>query len=91
MVRFEWDEVKRLRNIERHNLDFRDADILFGGKLIVGEARTTNGESRLMATGTLDDVHVTAIYTLRGGIIRMIYLRRARDAERKRHEDLHGS
>lgn len=88
-MQFQWDENKRLKNIERHHLDFLDSDILFDGPLIVGEAKTVNGESRLMATGMLDDVYVTAIYTVRDETIRMISLRRARDGERKRHKDLH--
>jgi len=28
-MRFEWDENKRLYNIEKHGLDFQDADAVF--------------------------------------------------------------
>jgi uncharacterized protein len=32
---FEWDEEKRLTNIEKHGIDFIDADILFGNPHLV--------------------------------------------------------
>ena len=88
-MEFEWDDTKRVKNIDRHGLDFLDSDILFGGPLMVSEAKTVAGERRVMATGLLDDVYVTAIYTMRGNIIRMISLRRARDGERKHYQDLY--
>lgn len=90
-MRFEWDENKRIRNINQHSLDFLDADIVFSGPLVTNVAKTVNGEHRLMAIGMLDDVYVTAIYTMRGDVIRMISLRRARDGERKQHQSLHDS
>ena len=42
---FEWDEEKRLTNIEKHGIDFIDADILFGNPHL--SART--GASRSSA------------------------------------------
>ena len=86
---FEWHEAKRLSNIARHGLDFVDADLLFGGPLIVGNAKTVSGEPRKMVTGLIGDAYVTAIYTVRDNSIRMISLRRARDEERGRHQALH--
>lgn len=32
---FEWDEEKRLKNIEKHGIDFLDVDILFGNPHLV--------------------------------------------------------
>ena len=43
-----------------------------------------------MATGIIHGVYATAIYTMRGGTIRMISLRRARDDERKHHQEVFG-
>jgi uncharacterized DUF497 family protein len=91
-MEFEWHEEKRLANIEKHGIDFLDADIVFGGPHLVGFARTVEGEARWMAVGMLDDVYVTVIFTPRGSTIRrLISMRRARRGERERHQDLFGS
>lgn len=34
-MNFEWDESKRLANIERHGLDFIDVILLFDGRPVV--------------------------------------------------------
>lgn len=86
---FEWHEAKRLGNIARHGLDFMDADLLFGGPLIVGDAKTVGEEPRRMATGLIGDVYVTVVYTMRDNRTRIISLRRARNGERERHQALH--
>ena len=89
MLIFEWHEGKRLSNIEKHSLDFLDADIVFSGPRIEGDAKTVDGEQRRVTTGKIEDVYVTAIFTMRGNTIRMISLRRARHGEKKRHQELH--
>ena len=43
-MEFEFDEAKRLATIEKHGLDFLDADILFGNPHLVGQARVVAGE-----------------------------------------------
>jgi uncharacterized protein len=87
---FEWNEAKRLANIEKHGLDFLDADLLFGNPHLIGPANAVDGEQRWLMVGTLDDVYVTLIFTRRGSVIRAISMRRARDAERKRHQEVFG-
>jgi uncharacterized DUF497 family protein len=87
---FEWHEPKRLANIRLHHLDFADADLLFGGLHLIAPARTVEGEQRWLATGTLDDVYVTAVFTRRGEVIRLISMRRARDGEREAHQQVFG-
>jgi uncharacterized protein len=32
---FEWDEAKRLSNIEKHGIDFKVADLVFDGRPIL--------------------------------------------------------
>ena len=47
-MHFEWDETKRLRTIEEHGLDFRDARHLFDGRPIysyLSRAMTRIGSS----------------------------------------------
>lgn len=86
---FEWDEEKRLKNLEKHGIDFIDADILFGNPHLV--APTVDGEQRWLATGMIDEIYVTAVFTRRGPVIRMISMRSARNGERKRHQEVFGS
>jgi uncharacterized DUF497 family protein len=86
-MEFEWDDAKRLANVEKPGLDFVDAEVVFLGPLLAGPARCVDGESRMLAIGMLDDIHVTMIYTLRGSTVRIISMRRARNEERKGYED----
>ena len=90
MFSFEWDEGKRLSNIEKHGLDFRDSDLLFSGPRIEGNAKAVDGEVRRTTTGMIENVYVTAIFTLREDAVRMISLRRARNGEKRRHQEVHG-
>lgn len=70
---FEWDEAKRLANIEKHGFDFVDAFELFEGMHLRAPARTgAGGEQRWIATGIVRGIYATAIYTIRDGVIRMI-------------------
>ncbi len=85
---FEWDEAKRLSNIEKHGIDFLDADLVFAGPLLIGQARTVDGEKREMAVGALHDVFVTTVFVKRGDVIRIISMRRARREESKRYQEL---
>lgn len=89
-MEFEFDEAKRLATVEKHGLDFLDAAALFDSPHLVGPARTVGEEQRRLAVGMIDDVHVTAIFTRRGTVIRRISMRRARDGERKRHQAVFG-
>lgn len=83
-MRFEWDESKRLSNIEKHCLDFYDADLLFNGSIYKAQAKTVQGEVRRQVTGMIYDVVVTAIFTMRDDTVRLISLRRA-NREEQRH------
>ena len=86
---FEWDEAKRLSNLEKHGLEFLDVDLLFAGPHIEAEATTVAGEERQAATGPINDVLATVFFTRRGEAIRVISLRRARHEERRRYQALH--
>ncbi len=88
---FEWHENKRRKNLANHGIDFVAAFQLFSEKHTRKRARDgEGGEERWMATGIIHGFYATAIYTMRGNIIRMISLRRARDEERRHHQDLFG-
>ena len=88
-MELEFDD-KRLANIERHGIDFIDADILFGNPYLEAPAKTVDDEQRWLAVGMIDDVYVTAIFTRHGPVIRIISMRRARNDERKKHQQIFG-
>lgn len=89
---FERDEAKRLRNIEKHGLDFIDGLALFadGRARLEKSARTVTGEHRVMAIGRLGERHVALIYTMRADAVRMISLRPAREGERDEYRKIFG-
>lgn len=87
---FEFDEDKRLKNIEKHGFDFLTAKILFDDQFLRVPAKTVDGEQRWQAIGMIDDVHVTAVFTMRGPVIRLISMRRARNGERKKYQEVFG-
>jgi len=90
-MEFEWDEAKRLENIEKHGFDFVSAAQLSMGDHTRKRARDgRDGEERWMATGIIHGLYATAVYTPRGDSMRMISLRRARDDERKHHQEVFG-
>ena len=75
-----WDEPKRLINIERHALDFRDLDYTFFLRAKIGPAK----KGRLRAVGWLADSTIVVIFiTLGAEAISVISMRPANRKERK--------
>lgn len=87
---FEWDENKRNANLQKHFLDFIDAPVIFYDDHITGSANMVDGEVREIATGRIDDVLVTVVFTRRSNAIRIISLRRASHGERRRYQEVFG-
>ena len=57
-MEFEWDEAKRQSNIEKHHVDFAQADELFQGQWLEQEDMRYNyGEARWIALGLIGQVH----------------------------------
>jgi hypothetical protein len=89
-ARVEWDERKRLSNIAKHGLDFRNVVSMFDGEHPVVDARPSGDELRERVIGWARGLLAVAIITRRGGVVRVISLRRARESERKQHQALFG-
>ena len=87
---FEWDEAKRLANIEKHNIDFVDMREVFDDRPTFTNTGQAAEEERYLTTGLVNDVFFTVVWTVRGSRIRIISARRARDAERRAYRELHG-
>ena len=69
----EWDENKRLKNIEEHGVDFRLAAAIFLSPVIeLVDDRNDYGETRIQALGTANNEFFVVIYTWRGDVRRII-------------------
>lgn len=89
-MRFEWDERKRLSNLNKHGLDFLDVYIVFEASHV--EVPSLHpGEERYLAIGKVEGRVVTVVYTMRGDVVRVISFRRARNEEREKYQKLYCS
>ena len=83
---FEWDEKKRNANLQRHGLDFRDAERVFENEtLLVIDDRFDYGEIRYVSFGMLDNIVVALVHTGTSESIRVVSLRRATRNEEKEY------
>ena len=81
-MRFTWDEAKRQANLEKHGLDFADAEQVFAGPMAIFEdIRDSYGEQRLIAIGMLSAVVVLIIHVESDETIRVISMRKATSDE----------
>ena len=85
-MEFEWDENKRERNRSRHKVDLLEGVQLFDGRPVITFPSPRGDEARFATTGLIGAKFYTVIWTERGGAIRLISLRRARDAEERAHQ-----
>ncbi len=77
-----WDEAKRQNNLNKHGLDFRDAERVFAGPLLLFEdVREDYGEERMIAVGLLDALVVLIVHVESDDCIRVISMRKATSHE----------
>jgi uncharacterized DUF497 family protein len=81
-VRYEWDEAKRVENLEKHGIDF-EAVRRFDWIMSVSGAdrRHRYGEERIVAFAPIDGRVHAVVYTIRGDTRRIISLRKANRRE----------
>ena len=85
---FEWDEEKRLRNIEKHGIDFIGAREIWQGPVIEqASPQSHHGEDRILAIGMSEGRCITVVYTWRGDYRRIISARKARSNEQADYEN----
>ena len=89
MVTFEWDEAKRLINLDKHEIDFLRMRLIFDGRPIVTATSVRSDEVRNVSTGVIDDRFYTVIWVWRGESVRLISARRSRDGEKRTYRALH--
>lgn len=85
---FEWDEDKNRQNIEKHGLDFAEAQEMFRSLLLARpDVREDYGENRWVALGAIGGrIAVLVFAEGERNIIRVISLRKANRGERKKYE-----
>ena len=92
-MEFEWDEGKRLSNLEKHGIDFNRARTIWRGDVIDPAAdRRVEDEVRRLALGVVgeDEIVIAVVYTDRGEVRRIISARRATRYERQRYQSEFG-
>ena len=60
---FEWDEAKRLKNLEKHSLDFRDVRLIFDGRKVVHVPAFRNEEARFASVAMIGMKFYTVVWT----------------------------
>jgi len=85
---FEWDDAKAEANLTKHKISFRAASRVFGDSFVLIEEDLSEdyGEKRFLATGLVEDLLITVVYTERGDRIRIISARKADANERRTYD-----
>ncbi len=83
---YEWNEAKRAANLDKHGIDFADAEKFgWAEARVYLDARRDYGETRFQAFARLGEVACVMVFTRRGGRLRVIGMRRANERESTRH------
>ncbi len=81
-MNFDWDEEKRLGNIDKHGIDFLDAKEIWQGEVVeIPSPQAQHGEERYIALGLLQGRVIAVVFTWRRRIRRIISARKARTNE----------
>lgn len=86
---FEWSEEKRLKVLKERNLDFIDAQDLFDGRRLLTVLSPRGSEDRWFSIGEINGRFITVVWTWRDDAIRIITMRRARNEEKRKYQELH--
>lgn len=87
---FEWDERKRVANLDAHGIDFRDAVEVFDRPYLTRSSRRGDEPPRV-SLGVIGRAIVVVVWTDRDGAIRIISARVARRDERQIYTDRFGA
>ncbi|MDZ7752460.1 MAG: BrnT family toxin [Gammaproteobacteria bacterium] len=86
MTQFTWDEPKRLINMEKHGIDFKDVVRIFDGETLTYEdTRYDYDEQRFITIGLLGHVVVLVAHVQIGDEIRIIHARKANKSTARRY------
>ena len=77
----EYDKLKSAQNLEKHGIDFEEAQELWNDPGLLEIPARTEQEARSMLIGRVAGIHWSAIVTNPNNAIRIISARRSRIAE----------
>jgi uncharacterized DUF497 family protein len=81
MIEFEFDDNKSRTNLEKHGVDFVDAQKLWDDPDLLEIPVKTEDEPRFLVIGVIAGKHWSGVITYRETIIRIISVRRSRKEE----------
>jgi uncharacterized DUF497 family protein len=85
-MKFEWDPYKSVSNERKHGIDFRSAQGLWEDENRIEICAPYPVEERHILLAKYHEKIWAAVYTIRGGAIRIISVRRARKKEANFYE-----
>lgn len=85
---YEWDEQKRLFNIDKHGMDFTDAVQVFDGRPQFTYRSSRYDEERFATVAELEGEIWVVVWTLRKNKKRIISTYRADNAEIKKYRNI---
>jgi uncharacterized DUF497 family protein len=81
-MRYIWDETMRQANLNKHGLDFADAEKVFAGPMVLFEdGRRDYGEQRMIGMGLLETLVVLIVHVVSDDTTRIISMRKAESDE----------
>jgi uncharacterized DUF497 family protein len=84
MMKFEWDENKRLANIRKHSFDFTDVSTVFDSDTVtVEDDRYNYGEQRFITFGLFQGRVIAVVHTENDDLVRIISARKATKYEQQ--------
>lgn len=86
MYTFEFDEQKSQANLEKHGIDFVQAQELWSDPYLIEIPAKTTDEPRFLVIGCIKGKHWSAVITHRSRNIRIISVRRSRPEEEVLYE-----
>jgi uncharacterized protein len=85
-MRFEYDPAKSAANKAKHGIDFEEAKALWDDRSYATWRVMSGSEPRFLVVGRIGGKLWTAVATDRGGVTRIISVRRARDYEAEKYQ-----
>jgi len=85
---FEFDHQKSQSNLEKHGIDFNNAQSIWDDPDYLEVPAKTMDEPRWLVIGKIDGKHWSAIITYRDDRIRIISVRRSREVEVELYESI---
>ena len=80
-MNFEFDPDKSVANLQKHGIDFGEAQRLWEDPDLLEIPARTADEPRFLIIGRIDSKHWSAVITYRGDRTRLISVRRSRAEE----------